>query len=51
MQLDVIPNSVNLVAIYTVEYLNNGKTNSFKELVKFSSEYYENSKIIEEVVN
>ena len=46
-----IPNSVNLVAVYAVEYVSGGIRRRFNELAKFSLEYYENSKIIEEVVN
>ena len=51
MSVISIPNSVNLVAVYKVEYLAGGERNELKELAKFSLEYYENSKIIEEVVN
>ena len=51
MSLVSIPNSVNLVAVYKVEYTSQGLHDEFKELAKFSLEYYENSKIIEEVVN
>lgn len=51
MSLVSIPNSVNLVAVYKIEYTSQGLRDEFKELAKFSLEYYENSKIIEEVVN
>ena len=51
LSLVKIPNSVNLVAVYAIEYVSGGIRRRFNELAKFSLEYYENSKIIEEVVN